>query len=53
MGNKIKYPDDVLRTVVPTDAARELAADLWHEARVERIYAIIQLHLNSAKERAS
>jgi len=46
--NEIRFPDEMLRKVKVTPIAKELAADLHHEARVDRIFAIIQLALNAA-----
>lgn len=47
--NEVKYPDELLNGVRISSAAKELAQDLHHEARMERIYAIIQIALDAQR----
>ncbi|HET9062811.1 MAG TPA: hypothetical protein VFO62_05935 [Candidatus Binatia bacterium] len=41
--NELKYPDEMLALVKISQRAKDLAADLQHESRTDRIYAIIEL----------
>lgn len=43
---EMKYPDEELAEVEVSDDAKALALDLHNEARLERVLAIIQIHLD-------
>lgn len=46
MNDNAKYSDAELENVEVSDLAKEIIADLQHEAQPQRMYAIVQLHLN-------